>query len=356
MGTALELKPDFEDAKARWLAFWQQEILDRPCCVMRAPRDGVEPVHAVPYMAGARDDMEAVATQALAHAATIWWGGDAMPFYSPSFGPDMMAAWLGADLEFDDRGFGTNWVQACIDDWEDALPMTLEPDNYWWQRMLGFCRTLAEAFDGKMLVAHLDLHGGMDALAAMRSPEQLCLDMMDNPETIDRALANVDALYEPVYQGLYDAAQMSRYGTCGWVPAYHPVRTNTIQCDFAALIGPEHFRRFVMPALEHEATFLGHCVYHLDGPECLVHLDDICSVRGIDCIQWVWGARNEPFIEWMDLLKRIQSHGTSVWIPCDPESIKVYHRELDHNLLFYDCAAPSQTVAEKTLQWLVNNT
>ncbi len=354
--TALEFKPDFQPAQERWLAFWNQELIDRPCCNMRAPRDGVTPVAGPPYLSGAREDFGPVIDRILAGAATVWYGGDLMPSYTPSFGPDMMSAWLGADLEFDERGFGTNWVVACIEDWDDALPLALNPDNYWWRRMLDFCRALGEAMRDKMLVAHLDLHSNMDTLSAMRTPAKLCLDMMDIPETIDRAMADVRALYQPIYDALYQAANMGAHGTCGWVPAYHPVRTNTIQCDFAALIGPEHFRRWVVPALEEEAAYLGHCVYHYDGPECLVHLADICAIPGLDCIQWTTGARNKAFIEWMDLLKEIQARGVSLWIPCDCESIKVFHRELKPNMLFYDCSAPSQAVGEATLQWLVDNT
>jgi len=356
MATTLEFKPDFEDARKRWLAFWQQEIIDRPCCLMRAQKDGMPKVPGPRYLSGAREDFQVVADQVLAHAASIWWGGDAIPSYTPSFGPDMMAAWLGADLEFDPNEYGTDWVKACVDDWDKWLPIRLDPDNRWWQRMLEFCAALARAFEGKMLVAHLDLHSNMDVLSAMRTPVRLCLDMLDIPQVIDRAMRDVRGLYRPIYDALYQAGQMQRYGTAGWVPAYHPVRTNTIQCDFAALIGPEHFRRFVLPALEEEADYLGHCVYHLDGPECLVHLDDLCSIRHLDCIQWTTGARNRPFGDWLDLLKSIQAKGKSLWIPCNTESIKVFHRELKPNRLFYDCWAPNPKVGQETLAWLKANT
>ena len=356
MPVSLQYKPDFEDARRHWLAFWEQELIDRPCCMVRAPREGVACVPEPQYLSGAREDFGPIVDQVLAHAATVWWGGDAMPYYTPSFGPDMMAAWLGADLQFDPRDHGTNWVVACIDDWDGALPLTLDPDNGWWRRMLDFCAALAAAFEGRMMVAHLDLHSNMDALSAMREPSRLCLDLMDVPGTIDRAMRDVRGLYRPIYDALYQAGRMDRYGTCGWVPAYHPVRTNTIQCDFAALIGPEHFKRFVMPALEEEAAYLGHCVYHFDGPECLVHLDNICSIDGLDCIQWVTGARNKAFMEWLDLLKKIQAKGKSLWVPCDPESIKVFHRELKPNMVFYDCHARDQQEGEEVLRWLVANT
>lgn len=267
-----------------------------------------------------------------------------------------MAAWLGAELHFPEEDVGTNWVLPCIDDWETALPLTLDPNNYWWRRMLDFCAALAEALEGKAIVSHLDLHSNMDTLLAMRGGACLCMDLIDIPEIIDRAMADVRRLYAPIYDALYRAGHMGSTGTCGWVPAYHPVRTNTIQCDFAALIGPEHFRRWALPALEEEAAYLGHCVYHLDGPECLVHLKDLCTIPGLDCIQWTTGARNKPFIEWMDLLLEIQAKGTSLWVPCNTQEIKVYHRELKPNMVFYDCWASSEKEAEETLQWLVDNT
>lgn len=354
--TSLEFKPDYEEAVQHWLAFWHQDLIDRPCCLMRAPREGVEWVAGPRYLAGAREDFGPVIEQVVAHLSSIYWGGDAIPNYTPSFGPDQMAAWLGAELHFPEEDVGTNWVLPCIDDWETALPLTLDPNNYWWRRMLDFCAALAEALEGKAIVSHLDLHSNMDTLLAMRGGACLCMDLIDIPEIIDRAMADVRRLYAPIYDALYRAGHMGSTGTCGWVPAYHPVRTNTIQCDFAALIGPEHFRRWALPALEEEAAYLGHCVYHLDGPECLVHLKDLCTIPGLDCIQWTTGARNKPFIEWMDLLLEIQAKGTSLWVPCNTQEIKVYHRELKPNMVFYDCWASSEKEAEETLQWLVDNT
>jgi hypothetical protein len=354
--TSLEFKPDFEEAQRRWLAFWEQELVDRPCCVVRAPKDGVEQVGGPPYMAGAREDFGPIIERVLASCACIYWAGEAIPAYTPSFGPDQMSAWLGAELHFPETDTGTDWVLPCIEDWDAALPFRLNPENYWWRRFLDFCQALGEACRGKVIVSHVDLHSNVDTLLAMRGGQRLCTDMMDIPETIDRAMASVRPLFAPIYDAVYEAAGMEAVGTIGWVPAYHPVRTNTIQCDFAALIGPSQFRRWALPALEDEAAYLGHCTYHYDGPECLVHLADICGIRGLDCIQWTPGARNRAFIEWMDLLKGIQSRGTSVWVPCNHEDIKVYHRELEPDKVFYDCWAPSQKEADAVLKWLVGNT
>ncbi|MFH1573675.1 MAG: hypothetical protein ABIG68_06800 [Acidobacteriota bacterium] len=353
-GSALALKPDLADAERRWLAFWEGEIVDRPCCMIRAPQEGVEPVPAPPYMSGARGDMGAVADQVLAGARAVYWGGESIPCYTPSFGPDMFAAWLGAELVFPEDETRTSWAKPCVDDWEEFLPLALDPENYWWRRMLDFCETLAERFAGQMLVAHLDLHSNLDALLALRGGERLCLDLMDVPETVDRAMGDVRTAYGRIDLALRQAGKMG--GACGWIPFYHPERTNVIQCDFAALIGPEHFRRWGIPALEEEAAHLGRCAMHYDGPEMLVHLDDICAIPQLRCIQWQPGARNQPFSGWMDLLKVIQGKGKGVYVSCSCADLPMYHRELRPERVCYQCSASSPQEAEKTLAWLRANT
>lgn len=354
----LSLKPDLADATAHWLAFWEHQIIDRPACSIRAPREGVERVGGPPYLAGAVGDWQPVVDQALASLQGTYWAGEAIPAYVPSFGPDQMAAFLGGELVIpdDDSHYGTDWVLPNVENWDDSLPFVLDPDNYWWQRMLAFYRDLAAAFDGHAVLSHLDLHSNMDTLLALRGGEKLCLDLALEPEAIDRAMASVRAQYAPIYDGVYEAGAMARCGTVGWVQAYHPVRTNTIQCDFAALIGPKQFDKWVAPALAEEAKHLGHCVYHLDGPECIVHLETLCAIDGLDCIQWVHGARNKGFREWMDLLKRIQSLGVAVWVPCSVDEIPYYHGELDPTLVWYDAWAGSEKQADETLEWLRRNT
>ena len=348
------LKPDLEEAEERWLAFWDHQIIDRPCCMMRAPLAGAEPAPPPPYMAGAHGDHEAVARQALAWGRSQYWAGEAVPCYVPSFGPDMFAAFLGAELKFPEEGHGNSWAAPCVDDWERDLPIALDPDNVWWRRMQDFCAALAGGFEGEMLAAHLDLHSNLDALLALRGGMGLCTDLLDFPELIDRAMADVGAAYRVIDQGIREAGQMTR--ATGWQAAYHPERTNTIQCDFAALIGPHHFNRWALPALRDEAAYLGHCVMHYDGPEMLCHLDEVCAIAGLDCIQWQPGAGNKPFIEWMDLLKEIQAKGKAVFVGCSCEELHTYHRELRPELVLYSCHARSQQEADDTLKWLVGNT
>jgi hypothetical protein len=75
------------------------------------------------------------------------------------------------------------------------------------------------------------------------------------------------------------------------------------------MVSPEISRKYIIPALEEEAAFLDHCVYHLDGPGTMPHLDDILAVKDIDVIQWVSGAGQPPMHTWLDVLTRCQKAG-----------------------------------------------
>ncbi len=353
---SLEFKPDFAEAQRHWDALWRHEILDRPVICVTAPKDPDKPLPRIPYPAGYDGQYDDLITRILERAAGTYYAGDAMPAYTPSFGPDMFAAWLGAELKFSPDSQGTNWAEPFVEDWADAMPLRLREDSVWWRRMVEFVGQLADAFEGKMLIAHLDLHSNLDALAAIRGPQRLCMDLLDQPDAVEEANRQVRALYAPIYDALYEAGRMYRYGTQGWVPAYHFGKTNTIQCDFACMVSPEIFRRYIRPALEEETRHLEHSIYHYDGPDALVHFDDIVSLDRLDGIQWTPGSGQKPFIEWMDLLKRIQAAGKIAYVPCTLEQLPIYHRELKPELVFYVTSAPSMQEADRAVQWLRDHT
>ena len=352
----LAYKDNFDETVQRMLAFWQGEVIDRPACGIQAPLPGREPIAGGYYMEGAREDLDEVVARAVHNGSCRWWGGEAMPAYTPSFGPDMWAAWMGADLEWasDEETSRTSWVVPFVEDWEAAFPLHIE--SKWWDRMLEFVTKLGEACKGKMLVSHLDLHSNADALSAIRTPARLCMDFYDYPYLVDKAMRQVRGLYPFVYESLYQAAQMGLSGTQGWVPMYHPGRTNTIQCDFLALVGPEIGRKYIIPALDEEASYLDACAYHYDGPECLVHLEDILAIEGIQVIQWVCGARNKPNIEWLDLFKRIQAAGKGLWLATTPEEVKLFMKELRPEGMYYQINVGSPEEGERVLEWMVANT
>ena len=280
-----------------------------------------------------------------------------MPVWEVGFGPDQYAAYLGGRLDCSSDSPDTTWAIPVVEDWQQSLPLHLDPENPAWRAMLRIIETFAQVGEGSFLVAVPDLHSNLDALSALRGPERLLLDLIDTPELIDRAMAQVRATYQKVYEAIFAAGRMGRRGTVGWLPLYSTGRFAPVQSDVICMLSPEHFRRWPLPALDEETAYLDHSVMHYDGPQALRHLEDVLAIPALDGIQWTPGDGAPPVIEWLDLLKRIQAAGKSVWLWASMDEIReVYHRELQPHLVVYQSSARSEQEAEAFLSWLERHT
>ncbi|MGI5820296.1 MAG: hypothetical protein ACOX9R_19590 [Armatimonadota bacterium] len=353
----LSLKPDFGESAARWEAFWAGEMLDRPPIHITCPASDAGRAPRPNYWTMLHDPLDEVVAATDAWVRSVYWGGDAMPQFSPGFGPDVFAAFLGAELEFSrDQEQRTSWSVAFVQDWRDALPLEIDCDGRYWTRMRALLQRLAEVAQGHWLISHLDLHSNLDALESIRGATKLCTDLYDVPELVREANDQVRELYAPIYDTLYRDGKMDRAGTgAGFIGAHCAGKCNTIQCDFAALIGPKHFRELAVPDLEAEAAHLDACIYHWDGPTALCHMDDLLAIEQIDCIQWVPGAGNPPPVEWLDLLEEIQRRGRSVMCYGSLEDVPRFHERLDPSRLFYALSAPNREELERTVEWITQN-
>ncbi len=336
----LSFKPDLDAALERWRAFWNHDLIGRPCVAVTAPKEGVERVPGPPTQIHPDTDFTKHLDQAEAAMACVHYGGEAMPMFQPSFGPDMAGAFVGARLDWSGHSAGTSWSVPFVDDWDAALPLELCDPT--WDRFVELNRLAGERGEGKFLVGMLDFHSNLDWLAAVRGP--------------DRAMADARRLYPQVYDTLYLAGNMAGRGTGGWLPYFAEGRYATTQCDFACLLSPPQFNDFVLPALEEESDLLDRSVYHYDGATALQHFDAVTGIRSLDGIQWTPTAGGPPMMEWLDLLQRFQAAGKSVFVSCSADELRVYHRALEPNLVLYRVGVGSQREADALLHWLETHT
>ena len=348
------LKSDFDAAQKRWRALFAGEVIDRPVISIVAPRKGFENVPRPHSIAGHDGRIDEAIDSIESWVTTRYWGGDAVPCTWPNFGPDLFAAVVGAEMHFRPSE-GTSWVTPFVENWADALPLRLDTTSELWQRFTTFMRRQAERARGRWIVGATDLHGNMDLLSAIRSPEKLCMDILDQPDLVERAMQEARRLFPIVSDALYEAGDMASTGSTGWIPMYSEKNFNVIQCDFICMISNEQFKTFVLPALREESEYFAQTIYHLDGPGALHHVDDILSLPRVNAVQWVPGAGAKPLCEWIDLLRKIQATKI-VHICCQVDEIEYFHRQLGPHNVFYDCQAASEEEALRAVEWLEKNT
>jgi len=356
-------KPNFDESRDAWAHYWAREKWKRPLVVPFALPKG----KGIPWPEALKNNYYQAASgnhEAMLDAMDEWyentvWPAEAMPFFGPDHGPDQFAAFLGAKLQFDPNSLGTNWVHPFVENWADVLPLKIDENSPTWKSLLSLVRKMGTRGRGRYMTGMIDLHSNTDALSAIRGPDRLCMDFYDCPEFVERAMQDVRKLFPIVYNAIYEAGQFDNTtGTTGWTPFWCAGKFATIQCDFICMVSPEIGRRFIIPALEEEANFLDHCVYHLDGPGALPHLDDILAIKKIDVIQWVSGA-GQPRMwtsPWIDLLKKCQKAGKGLQMyDMSIEEAKQVHKELDPAGLVYCVPAASEKEVDEFCHWLERN-
>ena len=279
-----------------------------------------------------------------------------MPAFRPGFGPDQMAAFLGAPLTISAESNRTSWSEKIVTDWASFLPLRIAEDNPYYQRMKAFHAAAEAHLEGRCLMSDIDMHSNIDMLEGLRGAQNLLFDMIDHPDTILTAMAQASEIYRQVYEEFYQYGSKEKWGTTCGLPMYDRGKFGRIQADFIALLNPDMFRRFVLPALEEEAQFLDRSCFHLDGPDALNHLDDLLAIEALDAIQWVSGAGNRPQIEWPELLHKIQDAGKIIILHLSASDVKRIHGEYKSELVVYDVGTPTVDEGLELLEWLEKNT
>ncbi len=356
----LLFKPDLEEAANRWNAYYEGEIIDRPIVCVHAPKDGfaaVDPIDTNDYHDKVFGDMDIRIDKVMKRAEATFYGGEAIPDYFPSLGPDELAVFCGGELQWSGNKDGwlmTNWSKPVVKDWESFLPVALDESNGLWQLLLKTYRRAAEKMAGKMLLCPPDLHSNMDLLSALRGPQDLCTDLLDMPETIDRAMSDARKVFLKIWNAVRDAGNFEENGYSN--SFYSMEGAATLQCDFSYMIGPEMFRRWVLPALEEEAEIVKHAIYHWDGPGALIHTPDLVASKGLHTLAYVPGDGRGRHVDYLELYKKVQAGGKAVAVWGTVDEIKYMHKELKPNKTMYSTGAASQSEAEALLKWFVKNT
>jgi 5-methyltetrahydrofolate--homocysteine methyltransferase len=217
-----------------------------------------------------------------------------------------MAAFQGAKVE---ARWDTTWFEPAQETPVAHLRLGLIEDNPWWLRVQELTRRAVERWTGQVSVGFTDLGGNLDILASLRTTSGLLFDLLDAPDEVARATAAVTPLWQRYYDTLHALIQRSGCGTTPWAPIWSPRRCYMLQSDFAYMISPRMFERFVLPDLAACCETLDAGFYHLDGKGQIPHLDMLLSLERLRGIQWIPGDGAPPPEEWLPLLRRIRAGG-----------------------------------------------
>ena len=302
-----ELWDKIKEDSRRW---WAGE-LERPLIQVRL--HGADPGQSEPKLPakgftafyGLDTPVEEIVDRWDYDLSTCEFLGDGFPNIWPNFGPGVAAAFMGANLQYDEN---TCWFHPVREADIEHLRFEYDPDDPWYRHVRNLCKIADERWQGAVQVSMTDLGGNLDVLSTFRPSEKLLLDLYDNPEAVNKRTWEAHELWWRYFNEL-SAVMPSNPGYTAWAPIFSETTYYMLQCDFCYMIGPEMFDEFVKPELAATCKKLDNPFYHLDGVGQLPHLDSLLRIPELKGVQWVPGAGKEAEGAWPEVYRKIRDAG-----------------------------------------------
>ncbi|MBN1257894.1 MAG: hypothetical protein JXA52_09350 [Planctomycetes bacterium] len=277
--------------------------------------------------------------------------GDSYPFVLPNFGPGVIAAFLGADLENGER---TVWFHPKEEkEAKDLSLLGYDPDNLWLNRVKDVSKAAIERWEGLVQVSYTDLGGNLDILSTFRPAEKMLLDLYDCPEEIKRMNWEAHEMWWKYYNEFTDILHPLNPGYTTWTRLFSEEPFYILQCDFCYMISPEMFEEFVKPELVASCQKLTNSFYHLDGPGALRHLDSLLEIEELGGIQWIPGAGAKPQKEWPEVYKKVRDAGKLIQLQGDLDTLDTVATAVGsaEGMLLCGNEISAEDLAECKLKW-----
>jgi len=316
-----ELKPDFDAVLNRYEAWWDCAIVDRPLASIRFPKPKAEcwtfPRKDFPSIRDRWMDTEYLVKTAEVGLRNTVHFADSLPVAWPNLGPEVFSAFYGCEMEY---GEHTAWSKPILPDFsgEAVSKLRLDTNSFYFRKIMEMTDALIEAGRNKFIVGYTDLHGGGDAIAAFREPQELLLDTIEHPMEIKHLRDRITTDFLRVYDLFHEKLAAGGMPSTTWCPATCKGKYHVPSNDFSCMISDQAFEELFIPGIIRECQHMDRCLYHLDGPQALRFLDRLLEIPEIQAIQWVPGAGQDYWADWINVYQRIQSKNKALQINSIP--------------------------------------
>lgn len=269
---------------------------------------------------------------------------EGIPYVDLNLGPGSMAAYLGREPKFLPD---TVWYDSLkVDTLGELPPLKFDKNATWLKFHLDVIKKAVELAKGKFPICIPDILENIDVLALIRGNEELCYDIMDEPETVKEYLKAIEDSYMDFYNAFYDEVK-NENGECCYTAfsLWAPDKCAKIQCDFSCLLSPNQFDEFILPSLRRQTEEIPYTMYHLDGKDAVKHLDSIMKLDKLNALQWTPGAGEADGGDekWYGIYDKVMDSGKSLWISfCDgdvshwaKDAKKILKRYGNNNFYFH---------------------
>lgn len=237
---------------------------------------------------------------------------DGYPYIFMYFGPVYDVEFFGAKAHAHDT---TVWYKADEVPPAEKMHMRIDPESVFLPRYQAIAKACEERFGGGYVISSPPAGGHcLDGIAEFYKPMDLSYMLFDEPDEVNRLSMEYHQASKAMAKELIALTPSAR-GYTSWGGLYAPIPWIGMQSDFCAMIGRDHFERFVKWDLELAVSESPrYNYYHLDGPGELIHLDSILDMKDLKCVQWVAGPGDRQEDKWPEVYQKISSAEKNMWV------------------------------------------
>jgi hypothetical protein len=333
----LQGKPDFDEAMQRIDAWFNHETTDRPPVRFSQTNAEFSSEHGPdnsrwPSLKARWFDAEFQVDSFLKSIDGRRFYGETFPVFSPNLGPNVYAAFHGAELDYAEV---TSWVTHCVHDWDDIKRLKFDCNNEYYRGIEELTRVALEKCSGKFLVGYTDLHGSLDCVADWRGQQDLCLDLSDAPEKVHEMLDIAGQNFLPLFDHYDEILKAHGQLSVNWMNIPSRGKMHVPSCDFTSMVSTRAFCEFYQPFLLKEVAHMTRNIFHVDGRGVLRHIDKLLAIPEINAIQWVQGVGDDlPILQWIPVIKKIQAAGKGVLVDLQLDELEPLIAQTEPDGLF----------------------
>lgn len=345
-------KKDWERARERLTDWWEGNgIVLSITAPKDEPHQNIDPPEKPANLEKMWTDPDYRVKKAEYELANTFFGAEAFPYFDTQIGPGNLATFIGSEPEFEEN---TVWYNPCIEDPDNYSQLEFNPENKWYQNQISIIKKGLEKSKGRYLVGMPDLVENIDILASLRGAENMLMDFIERPEFVSEKVKEINKVYFIVFDNIYKMIRDQWNGNafCAF-KIWGPGKTAKVQCDAAAMFSPQMFAEFVLPSLEEQCQWLDYSMFHLDGTQCIVHLEHLLKIEELNAIEWTpqAGIPGGGSPEWYDLYKKILASGKSVQaIGVKPEEVIPLLNAVGTNGIFIITETDSEKAARELIK------
>lgn len=337
----IETKPDLPRAMERIMAWFDGQVLDRPPIRFSAHNAEYNKAAVAarrwPSLKDRWFDAEYQVESYLRSLQGRRFLAETIPVCWPNLGPEVYSAFHGSELIYQEV---TSYSVPLVREQADMAKIHFDRGNAYFRKIEEITDLSLERCRGRCLVGYTDLHPGADCVAAWRDPQELCMDLLTEPEWVTRLMALANEHFQEVFDHFDARLKAAGQPSVTWMQIPSPGKMHIPSCDFSALVSPAHFEEFMLPTIRQEVRGMTHNIFHLDGKGVARNLDRLLELPEIQAIQWVQGLGPDlPIMRWVPLLRRIRAAGKSVVVDLQPSELEEFIAALPPEGFFLCIAA-----------------